>query len=105
MNILKTLASLAFSTILFNSCAQTETKAATESLYDISIKSLEGDVITDAFQDFGQFGGRPEITMKMNALGAKTWKNLTGDNIGSSIAIVLDNLHTYLICLPYRDPK
>lgn len=52
---------------------------------------LEGDVITDAFQDFGQFGGRPEITMKMNALGAKTWKRLTGDNVGQSIAIVLDN--------------
>jgi SecD/SecF fusion protein len=52
---------------------------------------LEGDVITDAFQDFGQFGGRPEITMKMNTLGAKTWKNLTGDNVGQSIAIVLDN--------------
>jgi len=52
---------------------------------------LEGDVITDAFQDFGQFGGRPQITMKMNALGAKTWKRLTGDNVGSSIAIVLDN--------------
>jgi len=51
---------------------------------------LEGDVITDAFQDFGQFGGRPEITMKMNTLGAKTWKRLTGDNIGKSIAIVLD---------------
>ena len=52
---------------------------------------LEGDVITDAFQDFGQFGGRPEITMKMNTLGARTWKNLTGDNVGQSIAIVLDN--------------
>ncbi len=52
---------------------------------------LEGDVITDAFQDFGQFGGRPEITMKMNALGAKTWKRLTADNVGQSIAIVLDN--------------
>ncbi|MAY85071.1 MAG: protein translocase subunit SecDF [Flavobacteriales bacterium] len=52
---------------------------------------LEGDVITDAFQDFGQFGGRPQITMKMNALGAKTWKRLTGDNVGNSIAIVLDN--------------
>ena len=52
---------------------------------------LEGDVITDAYQDFGQFGGRPEITMKMNALGAKTWKRLTGANIGNSIAIVLDN--------------
>ena len=32
-----------------------------------------------------------EITMKMNSLGAKTWKNLTADNIGHSIAIVLDN--------------
>lgn len=52
---------------------------------------LEGDVITDAFQDFGQFGGRPQITMKMNGLGAKTWKRLTGDNVGQSIAIVLDN--------------
>jgi SecD/SecF fusion protein len=52
---------------------------------------LEGDVITDAFQDFGQFGGRPEITMKMNTLGAKSWKRLTGENIGQSIAIVLDN--------------
>ncbi|MBD99259.1 MAG: protein translocase subunit SecDF [Verrucomicrobia bacterium] len=52
---------------------------------------LEGDVITDAFQDFGQFGGRPEITMKMNTLGAKTWKRLTGDNIGKSVAIVLDD--------------
>jgi len=52
---------------------------------------LEGDVITDAYQDFGQFGGRPEITMKMNTLGAKTWKRMTGENIGSSIAIVLDN--------------
>lgn len=52
---------------------------------------LEGDVITDAYQDFGQIGGRPEITMKMNTLGARTWKNLTRDNIGKSIAIVLDN--------------
>lgn len=53
---------------------------------------LEGDVITDAYQDFSQFGGTPEITMKMNTLGAKTWKRMTGDNIGKSIAIVLDNL-------------
>ena len=52
---------------------------------------LEGDVITDAFQDFGQMGGRPEITMKMNTLGAKSWKRLTADNIGESVAIVLDN--------------
>ena len=58
--------------------------------------ALEGDVITDAFQDFGQFGGRPEITMKMNSIGAKTWKNMTAtaaaQNPKGSIAIVLDNL-------------
>lgn len=66
-------------------------------LIAINVKSrdgrapLEGDVITDAFQDFGQFGGRAEITMKMNPLGAKTWKNLTGANVGKSIAIVLDD--------------
>ena len=52
---------------------------------------LEGDVITDAFQDFSQLGGSPEITMRMSAIGSKTWKLLTADNIGKSIAIVLDN--------------
>ncbi|MDB4061106.1 protein translocase subunit SecDF [Vicingaceae bacterium] len=52
---------------------------------------LEGDVVTDAFQDFSQLGGSPEITMRMSAIGAKTWKLLTADNIGKSVAIVLDN--------------
>ena len=46
MNFLKTIAGLAFSTILFNSCAQTETKMnTTKNLYDISINSLEGQAI------------------------------------------------------------
>lgn len=53
---------------------------------------LEGDVVIDASQDFGQFGGRPEVQLKMNASGANTWKLLTRDNIGKSIAIVLDNM-------------
>ncbi|MFZ4739924.1 MAG: protein translocase subunit SecDF [Bacteroidales bacterium] len=53
--------------------------------------ALGGDVITDARQDFSQNGGN-EISMSMNAEGAKTWKNLTGANIGKSVAIILDNL-------------
>ncbi|MFZ4401139.1 MAG: protein translocase subunit SecDF [Bacteroidales bacterium] len=53
--------------------------------------ALGGDVITDARQDFSQNGGN-EISMAMNAEGAKTWKNLTGANIGKSVAIILDNL-------------
>lgn len=51
---------------------------------------LEGDAITDARQDFSQSGAN-EISMTMNSEGAKTWKRLTGENIGHAIAIVLDN--------------
>lgn len=52
--------------------------------------AMEGDVITDARQDFGQFNGSPEVSMTMNAEGARAWKRLTGENIGKSVAIVLD---------------
>jgi SecD/SecF fusion protein len=51
---------------------------------------LDGDVITDARQDFDQFGSSPEVSMSMNSEGAKIWQRLTKENIGKSIAIVLD---------------
>ncbi len=50
---------------------------------------LSGDAISDARQDYSDKGGN-EISMTMNALGAKTWKKITGENIGRSVAIVLD---------------
>ena len=53
--------------------------------------AMEGDVVTDARTDFGQFNGAPEVSMAMNAEGARQWKRLTADNIGKSVAIVLDN--------------
>lgn len=52
---------------------------------------LEGDVITDARDNFEQATNRVVVNMEMNAEGAKTWARLTKDNIGRSIAIVLDN--------------
>ncbi|MBQ7192078.1 MAG: protein translocase subunit SecDF [Paludibacteraceae bacterium] len=52
--------------------------------------SLEGDVITDARADFGQLSAYANVSMSMNAEGAKTWQRITKDNIGKSIAIVLD---------------
>ena len=52
--------------------------------------SLGGEVITDARQDYNQ-GNQVEVTMQMNAEGAKAWKRLTGENIGKQIAIVLDD--------------
>jgi SecD/SecF fusion protein len=51
---------------------------------------LSGEVITDARQDYDQFGGRPEVAMAMNSEGAKIWARMTKENIGKSIAIVLD---------------
>ena len=51
---------------------------------------LEGDVITDARQDYADMGSSPEVSMTMNSEGAKTWARLTKDNVGKSIAIVLD---------------
>ncbi|HEY3370382.1 MAG TPA: protein translocase subunit SecDF [Prolixibacteraceae bacterium] len=51
---------------------------------------LEGDVIVDARQDYEQNGSRPEVSMTMNSQGAKVWARLTKDNVGKSIAIVLD---------------
>ena len=52
--------------------------------------SLEGDVITDARADFSQISAYANVSMSMNAEGAKTWQRLTKDNIGKSVAIELD---------------
>ncbi len=52
--------------------------------------ALGGDVIVDARQDFDQ-NGKVSVDLQMNSQGAKSWKRLTGDNVGRQIAIVLDN--------------
>ncbi|MFA9389423.1 MAG: protein translocase subunit SecDF [Prolixibacteraceae bacterium] len=51
---------------------------------------LDGDVVTDARQDFGQGQASAEVNMTMNSEGAKVWARMTKDNVGKSIAIVLD---------------
>lgn len=52
---------------------------------------LGGDVITEARQDYDPMTGRPIVSMQMNPTGARKWKDLTGKNVGRSIAIILDN--------------
>ena len=56
--------------------------------------ALGGDVVTDARDDFNQQGGRTasEVSMSMNAEGAKAWARLTKENIGKSVAIILDDM-------------
>ena len=53
---------------------------------------LEGDVITDAKDEFDQMSGRPSVSMSMNSDGARRWAELTKANVGKAIAIVLDGV-------------
>jgi len=53
---------------------------------------LSGDIITEARKEFEPGGGgSPHITMTMTTEAAQAWKKMTHDNVGKSIAIVLDN--------------
>ena len=51
---------------------------------------IEGDVVTDAKDQFNNLTGTPEVSMTMNSDGARRWAALTKANVGKAIAIVLD---------------
>ncbi|AFK03106.1 protein-export membrane protein SecD [Emticicia oligotrophica DSM 17448] len=57
---------------------------------DLGKAPLEGDVVTNATQDFDE-RGKPAVEMQMNAEGARKWKALTAANVGRQVAIILDN--------------
>lgn len=52
---------------------------------------LEGDVVTDAKDEFDEHG-RPRVSMTMNSEGAREWAALTKANQKKAIAIVLDGV-------------
>lgn len=53
---------------------------------------LDGSVITDASVSYRESGGYPSVTMAMNPEGTRTWAVLTEQNVGKSIAVVLDGM-------------
>ena len=53
---------------------------------------LEGDVVTDAKDQFNNVTGQPEVSMTMNSEGARRWAALTKANVGKAVAIVLDGV-------------
>lgn len=75
-----------------------DAKSTNEVLPLYAIKSnrndkapIEGDVISDASQQFDQLGANAEVSMSMNGNGTKLWAKMTSDNVGKSVAVVLDN--------------
>ncbi len=53
---------------------------------------LEGEVITDARQDYDPVTGGVVVEMSMNKHGADVWAKMTTDNVGLPIAITLDDV-------------
>lgn len=76
--------------------ADFDTRSEVFELYAIKITEpsgrapLEGDVITNARDEFDQYG-HPCVSMQMNSDGARRWAQITKQNIGRAVAIVLDD--------------
>jgi len=54
--------------------------------------AMEGKYVTDARVATDPYTGAFEVSMNMNSEGAKKWANLTRENVGEALAIVLDEL-------------
>ena len=52
--------------------------------------ALDGKYISSANVAYNQMTGAPEVSMSMNSKGAIEWENITGENVGRQIAIVMD---------------
>jgi SecD/SecF fusion protein len=51
--------------------------------------ALDGSVVTNATQDFDQFGG-PSVSLEMNTSGSQEWGRITEANVNRSVAVTLD---------------
>ncbi len=54
--------------------------------------AMDGKVVTDARVGNDPYTGEFTVSMNMNSEGAKRWANLTRENVGEALAIVLDGL-------------
>ena len=52
--------------------------------------ALDGKYISSATVNYNHMTGAPEVSMTMNSKGAIEWENITGENVGRQIAIVMD---------------
>lgn len=52
---------------------------------------MTGDAVADARVDFDQ-KGQVEVTLKLSSLGQQTFARITSENVGRSLAIILDGI-------------
>ncbi len=66
-------------------------KEDNESILVESKVALSGETVSDARVDFSQTGfGEPHISLTLNSTGSKTFAELTQNNVGKRLAIVMD---------------
>ena len=86
-------------TIMWSANTQPYTQNGAEvfTLYGVRTDvEMTGDVIEEASVQFDPTTNVPEVSMTMNAEGARDWARITGANIGKPVAIVLDGfIYTY----------
>ncbi|MCF0210079.1 MAG: protein translocase subunit SecDF [Bacteroidales bacterium] len=81
--------------LLFLWSAKPINKTNEYELYAVHVEKngplLDGDVISDAKDDFNQTGS-PVVSMVMKDDAARKWAKITGNHVGECIAIVLDSV-------------
>ena len=81
--------------LLFLWSAKPINKTNEYELYAVHVEKngplLDGDVISDAKDDFNQTGS-PVVSMVMKDEAARKWAKITGNHVGECIAIVLDSV-------------
>lgn len=81
--------------LLFLWSAKPISKTNEYELYAVHVEKngplLDGDVISDARDDFNQTGS-PVVSMVMKDDAARKWAKITGNHVGECIAIVLDSV-------------
>jgi preprotein translocase subunit SecD len=86
-------------TMMWSANTQPYTQGGDEVFTLFGVKTdieMTGDVIEEASVQFDPATNVPEVSMTMNAEGARDWARITGANIGKPVAIVLDGfIYTY----------
>lgn len=77
--------------VLFEKSGNAASMEAGRIPYLLTAVGLDGSSLDDARVSFNQFGA-PEVSLRFNASGAQKFKELTGQNVGRRMAVVLDRV-------------
>ncbi len=75
--------------VLFEKDENAETMEVGKRPMVLTSTNVSGEDLKDAFVDFNEYGS-PQVKIRFNPMGGKKFADLTGNNVGRQIAVVLD---------------